>query len=1246
VPRPRIRLSRSHGSAATIVVGRKIVVSVVLAALLGSMMVLGIASAPPAGAAQAVPGHTGLVPSKPRTNTPLISSGEIWDIEVVGTRVFVAGTFSSLQNTTGANTAPVSQRFLASYNLSTGLIDTSFRPTFGGGGVTAVEASPDGSKLYVTGSFNTINGVTKRKIASINPTTGAPVAGFTANASSMATALAATNTTVYVGGNFSTVNSSARVGLVALNGTTGAVVPGFVNNISGGIGVNGALTVQQLKLTHDDSKLLVVHTGRRIADQDRYGVGLISTQTNQLLPWRTRLWDDNLQFVGGIQRVYAGDIAPNDQYFVVGSGSGGDRPPINDTAIAFPVAGNDNVEPLWVSRHFDSVYSVAVTERAVYVGGHFGFQESPTAPDPWPGLDNVGYGTGQGLAGYGLGDAVVRRDHIGALNPADGKALEWNPGSNSFEGNKAMEATTRGLFVGGDGMYQGGLRTGRVAFYDFNTVPAPSPIDTTIVTPIEGRVVATGVQFVIDGQATAPGQVRRVQIEIQDRNSKQYLQDDMTTWGSVNNIYASLASPNATSTRWSLPVTLTGNRELQIMAKTFAVTGGSDATKAVKKIESFSFDDQTPTTGISGPSGSVLTSTTFIANGTANDDKGVNALTYWFRDANNQYLQEDGTVSSNFNTFRGLPDVVGATSATWQYEVTLPHEGDWRMSATAIDTAGQSDLRGSTRDWLITSTGVAPTVAINAPVAMTPPTAVAPLTVAPGAPMTFSGAANDTDSLANVEISLRNNTTREQLASDGTWGPDAIQGWYRLNTQNIPGTSYNWSYTTPFNLSAGQYSFAVRATDDIGLTTSSANQGRLTINAQVAGDTPPNGLLNFTGTDSSVEVLHLDIAGTATDDKGVAGVRVSLEDQDTGRYVQPNGTMAAAFATLNATLASPGTTSTTWTLPVDLPTKGEFAVTAFAVDTVGQQDPSTSGATARYLVYPGDLDPTLSETLASPTEGTAFTEARIFVSGRAMDDVGLSRVEVGIVNSAGQYMSSSGTFTSTSESWRSAFLNSPGTPGSNYSYTTPVIPSGSYRVRVRAVDVYGQVQAVPREVNVTVSAPPGNAAPVARFTSSCNQNVCAFDGRTSTDENAPTLTYAWNFGNGRTGTGPVPNHTYTGPGTFTVTLTVRDEYGATGTTTGTVTITEPTGNTAPTPVINQPSCAALVCNISGVGSSDPNTGDTFTYLWEFGDGTPNSTASAMSHTFPAAGTYTLRLTVTDGWGKSASITRQVTVTST
>ena len=57
--------------------------------------------------------------------------------------------------------------------------------------------------------------------------------------------------------------------------------------------------------------------------------------------------------------------------------------------------------------------------------------------------------------------------------------------------------------------------------------------------------------------------------------------------------------------------------------------------------------------------------------GTATDDHGVTALTYWFRN-NGEYLQDDGSVAPIYNTFRGLPDVVGATSATWSYDVTLP----------------------------------------------------------------------------------------------------------------------------------------------------------------------------------------------------------------------------------------------------------------------------------------------------------------------------------------------------------------------------------------------------------------------------------------------------------------------------------------------------------------------------------------------------------------------------------------------
>ncbi len=229
----------------------------------------------------------------------------------------------------------------------------------------------------------------------------------------------------------------------------------------------------------------------------------------------------------------------------------------------------------------------------------------------------------------------------------------------------------------------------------------------------------------------------------------------------------------------------------------------------------------------------------------------------------------------------------------------------------------------------------------------------------------------------------------------------------------------------------------------------------------------------------------------------------------------------------------------------------------------------------------------------------------------------MQQVQVGIVNSAGQYLSSTGTFTSTTPSWRTAFLNSPGTPGSNFSYTTPVIPAGAYTVQVRAIDQHNFVSAV-SERHATVTHPPNNP-PVASFTVSCTNNVCTYDARGSTDENAATLTYSWNFGNG-TGTGPLPTRTYATPGTFTVTLTARDEWGDTGTATQTVTITTPPGNRAPVAVLNPPACSTLVCNFSAVGSSDPDPGDTITYRWVWGDGTPNATTSSVSHTFAAAGT--------------------------
>ena len=177
--------------------------------------------------------------------------------------------------------------------------------------------------------------------------------------------------------------------------------------------------------------------------------------------------------------------------------------------------------------------------------------------------------------------------------------------------------------------------------------------------------------------------------------------------------------------------------------------------------------------------------------------------------------------------------MIGATNATWSYEVTLPHEGVWRGSATATDTIGQADLRSATRDWTVDSTVVAPTVTISQPVEMTPPFTVPTVTVEPGGRITFSGTADGRRGPQERRDHPAQLLDRGEPRQRLHLGHRRQAGNCRISPVDIGGSVYNWTYTTPFNLTPGTYSFTVRATDDEDKTTSSNNQGRLTINAHV-----------------------------------------------------------------------------------------------------------------------------------------------------------------------------------------------------------------------------------------------------------------------------------------------------------------------------------------------------------------------------------------------------------------------------
>ena len=323
---------------------------------------------------------------------------------------------------------------------------------------------------------------------------------------------------------------------------------------------------------------------------------------------------------------------------------------------------------------------------------------------------------------------------------------------------------------------------------------------------------------------------------------------------------------------------------------------------------------------------------------------------------------------------------------------------------------------------------------------MTPPFSEPTVTVEPGSRVTFSGTAADDEGLKNVDLpaqQLDRASARQRLHL----GHRQL-GHLPDPPVDISGSVYNWSWTTPFDLTPGSYELHRRGHRRRGPDHVVDNQGRLSLSAQHPGDGPPSTTMAFTApTDES---LTVNLVGTAADETGVASVRVTLQDRAPVAICRPTAPCRRPSPT-GRRPSPPPVPPRPLVAASDHPAGwGDWRFSVVAWDTRTQQD--ASAASVGYKMYPGDGTRALSETLGQPQTGATFDAGRIVVTGRAEDArdqyVGIGEVEVAVVNGAGQYMSSSGTFTSTSASYRTAFLDSPGSVGSNYSYTTPVIRPG------------------------------------------------------------------------------------------------------------------------------------------------------------------------------------------------------------
>src|SRR5712692_4823933 len=174
-----------------------------------------------------------------------------------------------------------------------------------------------------------------------------------------------------------------------------------------------------------------------------------------------------------------------------------------------------------------------------------------------------------------------------------------------------------------------------------------------------------------------------------------------------------------------------------------------------------------------------------------------------------------------------------------------------------------------------------------------------------------------------------------------------------------------------------------------------------------------------------------------------------------------------------------------------------------------------------------------------------------------------------------------------------------------------------------------------------------NIPPTASFTVTGNNTVTgstvSFNAGASVDPDGTIASYAWTFGDGGSSTGVTASHVYGAAGTFTVTLTVTDNSGSTGTKSVKVVATQPTDlpPVASFTVTGNNTVTGSTVSFNGGASSDPD-GTVVSYAWTFGDG-GTGTGVTATHVYTTAGTFTVTLTVTDNSGSTGSASAKVVV---
>lgn len=341
--------------------------------------------------------------------------------------VYVGGQFAQVSDGSGTIITP--RQHLFAFDRYTGEI-RNWAPAVNGE-VWALHL--EGDDLYIGGDFTTVNGESRPRVAKVSAQTGDLDAGFQPPINYGRVAeIALVNDRLIVGGAF-----GPR--LLALDPATGANTGYIGNSITGNIG-DEAGQIFNFAVNPQGTRLVAVGNFTQVDGSPRSRVFMLNLgdQASELNDFHYLPFEDRCRSNNWHAYVRDVDFSPSGEWFgVVSAGyvtaeTSQIGTHVCDAVARFEVDDPAPTAPTWINyTGGDTLFSLAITDAAVYLQGHNRWLNNPQ------GRDSAGPGAVDALGG-------------GVVDPETGQALAWDGPHGSREGGRSIAVVDDGVWLVND----------------------------------------------------------------------------------------------------------------------------------------------------------------------------------------------------------------------------------------------------------------------------------------------------------------------------------------------------------------------------------------------------------------------------------------------------------------------------------------------------------------------------------------------------------------------------------------------------------------------------------------------------------------------------------------------------------------------------------------------------------------------------------------------------------------------------